>query len=250
MLEPATPSPQLTLPLSDEAESGWAVRESPRARRLTVRVFRSGRVEVVVPKRTSSTTVARFVEQHREWIARKRADALRNAVPPEPFPPQRIELSACEESWRIHLAGGTGRPRVRALAPGVLGISGTASSPRVMREALRRWLMAHAAQILVPTLEAAARQTGLRYSKAVIRRQRSRWGSCSTRGTISLNVSLLFQRPQVVRYLLIHELAHTLHMNHSKRFWQCVARHCPQYESLDAQLVAGWRRVPGWVFAA
>jgi predicted metal-dependent hydrolase len=59
---------------------------------------------------------------------------------------------------------------------------------------------------------------------------------------------LLFQRPQVVRYLLIHELVHTLHMNHSKRFWECVGRLCPDFETLDRELREGWRRVPGWVF--
>ena len=56
------------------------------------------------------------------------------------------------------------------------------------------------------------------------------------------------QRPAVVRYLLIHELVHTMHMNHSRRFWQRVARHCPDYESLDRELLDGWRRVPSWVF--
>ena len=52
----------------------------------------------------------------------------------------------------------------------------------------------------------------------------------------------------MLRYLLIHELVHTLHMNHSRRFWQRVARHCPEYESLDRELLDGWRRVPSWVF--
>jgi hypothetical protein len=52
----------------------------------------------------------------------------------------------------------------------------------------------------------------------------------------------------VVRYLLIHELAHTRHMNHSRRFWQCVAACCPDYRRLDRALSEGWRSVPGWVF--
>ncbi len=84
--------------------------------------------------------------------------------------------------------------------------------------------------------------------RVLVRRQRTRWGSCSTRGTISLNCCLLFQRPPVVRYLLIHELVHTRHMNHSHGFWQRVARHCPDYSGLDRELLDGWRRVPSWVF--
>lgn len=251
MLESSSaPAQQLSLLLADAGSSEFMVRESRRARRLSVRVFRTGRVEVIVPRRVSPTTVARFVEHHRSWIERKRSEALRNAVPSEPFPPSRIELEACDERWRVHLAGGAGRARVRAIAPEVLGIHGDASDPRRTRDALRRWLVARAEQTLVPMLAAVAKELDLHYSKAVIRRQRSRWGSCSTRGTISLNCCLLFQRREVVRYLLVHELAHTLHMNHSKRFWACVGRHCPDYERLDVELLAGWRRVPAWVFAA
>ena len=130
----------------------------------------------------------------------------------------------------------------------MLRISGNAGDARATRQALRRWLMTRGSEVLSPMLAGAALDSGLRYSKLVVRRQRSRWGSCSVRGTISLNCCLLFQRPEVVRYLLIHELSHTLHMNHSKRFWQCVAALCPQHSSLDAELCAGWRRVPAWVF--
>jgi predicted metal-dependent hydrolase len=81
-----------------------------------------------------------------------------------------------------------------------------------------------------------------------IRCQRTRWGSCSTRGTVSLNCSLVFLRPQVVHYLFVHELAHTKHMNHSSSFWHLVAKLEPEYRSLDRELLAGWRTVPSWIF--
>jgi len=81
-----------------------------------------------------------------------------------------------------------------------------------------------------------------------IRCQRTRWGSCSTRGTVSLNCSLLFLPPEVVRYLFIHELAHTEHMNHSASFWRLVEKLEPEYRRLDRELLAGWRTVPAWVF--
>ena len=243
-----SPAPQLSLWSGDETGATLNVRESARARRLSVRVFRTGRVEVIKPRRASRAAVALFIDQHRGWIEQKRREALKNAVPPQPFPPSRIELAFCDESWRVHLAGGSGRPRVRTDVPGVLSIHGYESDGRQTRDALRRWLLKRAAQIFPPALDAVSREIGLKYSRAVVRRQRSRWGSCSVRGTISLNCCLLFQRPQTVRYLMIHELVHTLHMNHSKRFWQSVASHCPDYRALDTELLEGWRRVPGWVF--
>jgi predicted metal-dependent hydrolase len=101
--------------------------------------------------------------------------------------------------------------------------------------------------VLAPRLQQLSADTGLAYLQLQIRRQRTRWGSCSRNGTISLNACLLFQAPEVVDYLLIHELAHTRHMNHSRRFWALVARHEPRWRELDAALMLGWREVPAWV---
>jgi predicted metal-dependent hydrolase len=125
---------------------------------------------------------------------------------------------------------------------------GVTDEARELRNALRRWLIHHANEVLGAALDECARTHDFQYQRVVIRRQRTRWGSCSTRGTISLNCCLLFQRPEVLQYLLLHELSHTRHMNHSRRFWECVGRYCPQYEHLDRELLNGWRRVPTWVF--
>lgn len=241
-------SAQLPLWSDRDPSEGWAFRESRRARRLTVRVFHSGRVEVVVPSRTARTAVERFLERHRPWIEKKRAEAIRNATPPEPFPPQQIDFPGALESWRVHVSGGTGRVQLRVLGPGLLGLSGNTADARAVQNVLRRWLAARASELLAGPLEECAREMGMPYRRLAVRRQRTRWGSCSVRGTISLNCCLLFQRPQVVRYLLVHELAHVRHMNHSARFWELVSRYCPDYRQLDRELLDGWRRVPSWVF--
>jgi predicted metal-dependent hydrolase len=241
-------TPQLPLWSDKDASDEWSVRESTRARRLTVRVFHTGRVEVVVPSRTSARTVERFLERHRSWIERKRDEARQRAVPPMPFPPAQIDLAATEEAWMLHLAGGGGGPELTAAAPGLLVLQGDARNRPGVRLLLRHWLTERAREVLTPMLERCAQELGFSYQRILIRRQRTRWGSCSNRGTISLNCCLLFQRAAVVRYLLIHELVHTLHMNHSRRFWQRVARHCPDYQGLDRELLDGWRRVPSWVF--
>jgi predicted metal-dependent hydrolase len=241
-------SAQLPLWSDRDAAEGWQVRESRRARRLTVRVFHSGRVEVVVPARTSRATVDRFVERHRTWIEKKRAEARRNAIPEEPFPPKTIELAGAGESWRVHTGGGYGRPRVKVAGPGLLQLTGDLSNARAVQQVLRAWLVKHAAEVCAPLLATAARTMDLSYRRLAVRRQRTRWGSYSVRGTISLNCCLLFQRPEVLQYLLVHELAHIKHMNHSARFWDLVARYCPDCRPLDRELLDGWRRVPSWVF--
>jgi len=240
--------PQLPLWAEDNPAHRWAVRESRRARRLAVRVFHSGRVEVVVPRRTSRRALVQFLDGHREWIESKLAHVRRHALAPQPFPPSRIELSACGHSWRVHLAGGNARVRACVTAPGILALTGDSSDGQLVRSALRKWLAQQARVLLGPALAAWARDMQAPYRHVAIRWQRTRWGSCSTRGTISLNGCLLFQTPQVLRYLLVHELAHTRHMNHSRAFWSDVARYCPEHTRLDTELLAGWRRVPSWVF--
>jgi len=237
------------LPLwTDARQEEWTVRVSRRARRLSVRVHFTGRVEIVVPPRTSARSVERFIGRHREWIDRRRAEARRSARPPEPFPPRQIELTACGEIWRVHAAGGACAPRVDEGADRLLTITGNLADPAAVRRGMRTWLVARARTALGAELARLASELGLGYERLAVRRQRTRWGSCSVRGTVSLNCCLLFQRPEVVRYLLVHELVHTLHMNHSGRFWGRVERHVPDWRRLDRELLDGWRRVPSWVF--
>jgi predicted metal-dependent hydrolase len=224
------------------------IRVSSRARRLAIRVFPDARVEVVVPPRARPREIEHFLASHREWIESKRAHALRNRPAPEVFPPESLCFALTGESWRVHVTSGTGRLRVADIAGGILQVTGDAPAAS-LRTALRRWLLQAAQARLAPRLESLAAATGVSYRRICVRRQRSRWGSCSVRGTISLNACLLFQRPEVVDYLIVHELMHVKHMNHSKRFWQAVEGHCADWRALDRELLQGWRHVPRWVFA-
>lgn len=228
----------------------YTLRRSARARRLSVRVHRDARVEVVAPLRLPAWQIRDFVARHRDWIAARRERALRLRPPPQPFPPATVALPAFGETWRLHLAAGRGRPRVRPTAAGLLEVPGDASDTAALRRALLGWLLRHSRERLGAELAAAAARHGFRYGSLSLRRQRTRWGSCSTRGTISLNVCLAFQPVDVMRYLLVHELAHTRHMNHSRAFWDCVAAACPDWQRLDRELLDGWRSVPEWVFPA
>jgi predicted metal-dependent hydrolase len=228
-------------------------RVSARARRISIRVYQDARVEVVVPPRARPREVEAFLATQREWIDAKRAQALRSRPAPEPFPPATVEFPASGERWRLHLAGGGGRVRViergaASDAVRMLEIRGTVTE-RGLRGALRTWLKRAAGERLAPRVTELAALCGVSFSKVAIRRQRSRWGSCSVRGTISLNLCLLFQRPEVVDYLIIHELMHVKHMNHSQRFWTAVEKHCAGWRALDRELLDGWRSVPHWIFS-
>jgi hypothetical protein len=237
---------QLQLWDRDRDGSGWSVRESARARRLSVRVFRSGGVEIVVPPRTSARRVSEFVRHYRDWIEgqRRRAEPLIDW----PLPPQMLEFNAIGERWRCSAHAGPGSVRLRELAPGELQISGRLEQREPLRRTLVQWLVRRAQRAFGPELRRLAAQMSVQPQRLQVRCQRARWGSCSRRATISLNACLLFQRPEVLRYLMVHELSHLRHMNHSERFWGLVERFEPAWKALDAELAHGWRRVPSWIF--
>jgi predicted metal-dependent hydrolase len=232
-------------------EHNWSVRQSARARRLSVRVFRNGGVEIVVPPRTSPGRVNAFVTEHREWIERQR----KRAVPQIdwPLPPASLLLAGIGEEWRCVTGIEAGRLRVHEMRMGEMQLRGqrqtqTHADREQVRHVFMRWLIQHAAQVFEPLLRALAVEMGVCFGKLQIRCQRTRWGSCSRQTTISLNVCLLFQRPEVLRYLMVHELAHLRQMNHSSHFWAEVARYEPDWKALDRELQQGWRRVPTWIF--
>jgi predicted metal-dependent hydrolase len=107
--------------------------------------------------------------------------------------------------------------------------------------------MRQAHEILVPWLGEISREIGIPFTRTAIRKQKSRWGSCSRIGTISLNAKLLFIDPDLVRYILIHELCHIREMNHSPRFWRLVAAYYQPYKLAHRRLTVAWRTMPRWV---
>ncbi|MCX7059125.1 MAG: SprT family zinc-dependent metalloprotease [Pseudomonadota bacterium] len=239
--------PQLTLFDARSSSAPFSVRQSARARRMTVRVYPGGRVEITVPIGTRPEVVEAFVARHRRWIDSKVAAFSSRPNPAlEPLP-ERIALQALGREWNVTYLPGS-RSVVRPRGGDELEVRGDVQRQADTRQALRSWLVEEARSALEPWLASVATSCELSYQRLQLRRQRTRWGSCSRSGTISLNVCLLFQPPPVVRYLLVHELCHTRHMNHSSRYWKLVAEHEPDYEQLDRALTRGWQHVPGWVY--
>lgn len=241
---------QLQLFDAREGADRWTVRVSRRAQRLSVRVYPGGRVEVVAPPGASASAVQRFVGAHRQWIDRRIEDLSTSDDLARQVRPTYVDLAAIARRYAVrYLVEPSARVWLEAdEREGVLTLRGAVHDDRAVGAALRDWLMDRALHALGQELAALAERCGFSFARLQVRRQRTRWGSCSASGTISLNVCVLFLEPRVMRYLLIHELAHTRHMNHSKRFWALVESHEPDYKRLDRELMSGWRRAPGWVF--
>ena len=227
---------------------GFSVRESGRAKRLSIKVFPRGGVEVVVPRRTRPAEVEAFVSENQEWIEHAR-ESFAADHPPETFElPGQIQLPAIDTLTRVRYVRHADANSVRySHSRGVLTLSGQTGNDKRCVDAIRRWLSATAKREFEPRLRSLSALTETPYTKMHVRAQRSCWGSRSSSGTISLNLCLLFLAPELLRYLLLHELCHGRHMNHSKRFWKRVGKFEPEYRRLDRALTESWRQVPAWL---
>jgi predicted metal-dependent hydrolase len=219
----------------------YSVRVSTRAKRLQLKVLPPGKVEVVVPKRVSLKHVPAFVAEHGHWLQRQLAQ-MTAMYGSQPLLPEVIELPAVAEQWQVDYLQ-VGRGRVTQAA-GRLRVS--APNERQACQRLQRWLQQHARELLPPRLEAVAQQVGLSFNRVTVRAQKSRWGSCSTQKNINLNRALLFVSPAALRYLMIHELCHTVHLNHSPRYWRLVERLMPDYRDHEAELRRAMQAIPRW----
>ena len=227
---------------------GFSVRESARAKRLSIKVFPRGRVEVVVPRRTRAREVQAFVDEHRDWIEKSR-QSFAQVLPPEPFVlPNLVELPAVGQRFRVRYERRSGARLVRFRAHNnVVTLSGHTGDDKLCIEALKRWLATVAKKEMRPRLDSLSTLTDNPFKTMHVRGQRTCWGSHSSSGTISINYCLLFLDPALLRYLMIHELCHARHMNHSRRFWQHVGQFEPDYKRLDKALGSSWKQIPAWL---
>jgi hypothetical protein len=193
----------------------------PRARRYLLRLRPDGTVRVTIPRRGTLSAARDFVARNVGWLEQQ---LQRLAAQPKAPAGWQLgtEILFRGEPVRIELAAdgfirfGTERVKV-ADATGDLGL--------VIQKHLRQ----RANGELPSRVMELAAEHGIAVNRVSVRNQKSRWGSCSRRGTISLNWRLI-QAPGFVRdYIILHELAHRRQMNHSEKFWQEVARLCPDY---------------------
>jgi predicted metal-dependent hydrolase len=209
------------------AELVYTVRRSDRARRMRLRVHPDGRVEVVLPQRAPARGVEDFVRQSAAWIHRARARLAAKA----PAVPAIVPHETWFQGRRVpvvHLPG-TGADFLIHWSGERFEITGDGSAERTA-ELLEVWFRQAARAILRERVTALNKPTGYAWSRIRIADQTTRWGSCSTRGTLSFNWRLLMAPPEVLDYVVIHELAHLKEMNHSPRFWALVEAQCPDYK--------------------
>jgi hypothetical protein len=193
----------------------------PCARRYLLRLRPDGVARVTVPRRGSISAARDFVARNIGWLEQQ---IQRLAAQPKTAAEWKIgsEIYFRGELVRIELeTAGQIRFGSELLALRDVSVD--------LRPVIQKHFRKLAQQELPARVQELSALHGIEVSRVSVRNQKSRWGSCSRRGTISLNWRLI-QTPEFVRdYIILHELAHRRQMNHSDKFWQEVERLCPDY---------------------
>jgi predicted metal-dependent hydrolase len=198
----------------------------PRARRYIIRVLPDGATRVTIPRRGSRQEAERFVNAQQRWIEEQRLRRLeQQARPATPAPDPHLVFFRGEQITIERFLDGDA-PKVR-FGDRALTLKPPTEDPR---NAIVRYLRKVAAAELPPRLLALAADHQCTVTRVAIRDQRTRWGSCSSSGCISLNWRLVQMPDEVRDYVLLHELMHLREPNHSRRFWKHVAAVCPDYQ--------------------
>jgi len=218
-------------------EPPYTVRRSDRARRARIQVTADG-VEVIVPRRLPLDQVEPFVESKRAWIDRtllrmRSAEAER----PRPLLQDGGEVPYLGERLSLRVRVEPRRQRDHVVRRGdEMTVTVAADGPQAVAAALERWYRGQARAEVARRLDAAVVRAGQSYASLQIRSQRTRWASCSSKGAMSFNWRLLLAPPEILDYVVEHEVAHLEIHDHSSRFWALLESRRPGYRAEERWL--------------
>ena len=212
----------------DDTELTYRVKYSRKAKYLRLQINPSTGLEVVIPYQCKTEDAEKFILKKKDWILKH----LGSVKVKEEFLffGEKIEV---KQKYDLFLDS-----HKISFRNNVLFIESPAGSTLDSRAIYNTWLKHYAKSWLPERTVILARKYNFLLKRVNIRNQKTRWGSCSTSGNISLNYRLLKYRKELIDYVIIHELCHLKQMNHSKQFWKLVEEIVPDYKMLKRELKA------------
>lgn len=221
---------RLTVTLAPGRLSGIVLRRQ-RRRTLAIHVHRDATVEVRAPATCPLAAVLDFVRRRRSWISRQ-LERVAAYTPAPVFRYAQGERHRYLGEWLV-LALRQGTPQQGRLAGGQLQLTlRQPTDPARVKRLLEQWYQARASEVFSERLVGWSDHPafrGLPQPLLRLRRMRSRWGSCSARGVITLNTFLVEQRPELIDYVIVHELCHLRVFDHSARFYALMDSVLPDW---------------------
>jgi predicted metal-dependent hydrolase len=197
-----------------------------KRRTFALEIDNQGRLIVRAPARATRAQIEALVVQKSDWIQARQAEVLSQG----PLPVNRQYLPG--ETFLF--LGQTYTLEIVECQAEALLLDGkfllARSAQAKAAEVFESWYRRQAFDILSQRTALYAGQTGLRYQQVRVKNLRTRWGSCSNRGNLNFNLRLVMAPLEIVDYIVVHELVHMIHKNHSRLYWDAVAAILPDYK--------------------
>jgi len=217
--------------------------EVVRSKRKTLAIHvKHQRVEVRVPTFASKKEVSGFIERNYEWIQQRlEAESSRFQETLQVEHGKTISYRARE----LQIEFREGRKKRVLIEGKTLVIQGHKLKPAKAKEQLAEFLQAKAAAYIPDRTRALAAHLGIedRLKRVRFRKTKTKWGHCTSEGTIQFNWLIMLAPNSIIDYIIIHEVCHLIHMNHSRRYWKKVESLCPEYKDYVEWLRANEHRL-------
>lgn len=202
---------------------------------LSISIDTANRLIVRAPLRCSDAQIAMFLAEKEGWILRKKREREGAGIC---LPSENLE------GYELLLLGVKCKIHVFPISKvGYYEGKHCLYLPeKDTEERLVKWLKKNAKRIFTNVTEQTAKRMGVTYRSVQVTSARSRWGSCSGNDALHYSFRLLYAPKEVIEYVIVHELAHTLEKNHSKNFWAIVERYIPDYKQKRA-----WLKKHAWL---
>ena len=215
-----------------EFDFKYELRLSARRKTLAITVHPDNRIVVHAPAACPSAKIARFVEEKSDWVKGALEANLRRG--------RQVGEKGLEAGDALLYLGGEYTLRVeQASSPAVvledgqiivrLSADGARLGDSAVKERLRQWYVSQALAEIKKRMPLYAARIGVSPGRVTIKSMRSRWGSCSTTGRISLAWNIIMAPVEIVDYLIVHELCHLVHHDHSEQYWSLVGAILPDH---------------------
>lgn len=215
--------------------SAVSFRRNPLARRYRLYVDRDGIPRMTIPRRGTLKEARELIRTHAHWLAMQVQRGMERAALRKTWKIGR-EIYFRGEPVRLELDLSVAPPCIRLGSLAIPLPSLPENCPANLRPHVEPCLRQLGVKELPPRVHSLALQHGTIPRKVVVRDQRTRWGSCSARQTLSLNWRLVQVPPATRDYIILHELMHLRELNHSPRFWRLVRQSCPDHATHEAWL--------------
>ena len=193
----------------------------------TIVITEQQEIHVKVPKYMTKKQIDWLVKQHEEWILKTIEKKKVLSETKDWYKTHKLLFLG--EYWPVTIIEDPLKaPKVDFNVEGFIMVSD--GSEKNARQAVEKFYRTKAKEMLLPLAERYAETVGVSFQKITIRNQKTRWGSCSSKGNLSFNLKILCAPIEMIEYVVLHEIMHIRRFNHSKEFWKDIEELMPDYK--------------------